>query len=119
MLALLLYYPQGILLVANLDVERERVARRLRHQQRELETHRYMLRQLKKQNERATRDSDRPEKDLRRDMKEERRKIQHHKERISRLASRMEKLNQRQGHAIALRKAWESFKDHLGMSTQG
>jgi len=41
-------HPQGILLVANRGVERERVARRLRHQQRDLETRRYKLQQLKK-----------------------------------------------------------------------
>src|ERR671921_856973 len=94
MLALLRYYPQGILLVANRGVERERVARRLRHQQRELETHRYKLQQLKKLSERATEDGVRQEKDLRSAMREERRKIRHHKERVRHLASRLEKLNQ-------------------------
>jgi len=111
MLALLRYYPQGILLVANRGVERERVARRLRHQQRELETHRYLLQQLKKLNERAG-------KDLRRARKEERRKLRHHKRRARHLASRLEKLNQRTRCADALRKGWESVKDRLDQSRQ-
>jgi glycosyltransferase involved in cell wall biosynthesis len=103
MLALLRYYPQGILLVANRGVERERIARRLRHQQRELETHRYKLQQLRKLKE----------KDLRKAMKEERQKIRHHKERIRHLVSRMQKLNQRARHNNALRKGLESLKDRL------
>jgi glycosyltransferase involved in cell wall biosynthesis len=119
MLALLRYYPQGILLVANRGVERERVARRLRHQQRELETHRYKLQQLGKLNERATEDGVRQEKDLRSAMKEERRKIRHHKERVRHLASRMEKLNQRRRHTDALRKGWESLKNRLSLLARG
>jgi hypothetical protein len=110
---LLRYYPQGILLVANRGVERERVARRLRHQQRELETHRFKLQQLKKLSERPAEDSDRREKNLRSAMKEERRKIRHHKSRVTHLASRMDKLNQRGRPTDALRKAWESVKDRL------
>jgi glycosyltransferase involved in cell wall biosynthesis len=113
MLALLRYYPQGILLVANRGVERERVARRLRHQQRELETHRYKLQQLKKSGERAAEDGDRLEKDLRSAMKEERQKIRHHKERVRHLASRMEKPSQPGRHT--LRKGWESLKNRLGL----
>src|SRR5215210_86401 len=89
MLALLRYYPQGILLVANRGVKRERVARRLRHQQRELDTHRYMLQQLNE-----SKDGDRREKDLRRARKEEHRKLRHHKRRARHLASRLQKLNQ-------------------------
>jgi glycosyltransferase involved in cell wall biosynthesis len=113
MLALLRYYPQGILLVANRGVERERVARRLRHQQRELETHRYKLQQLKKLNERATEDGDRRERDLRSAMKEERRKIRHYKRRLRHLASRMEKFDRRGRHIRAVRKGWKSVKDRL------
>src|SRR5688572_603257 len=113
MLALLRYYPQGILLVANRGVERERVARRLRHQQRELETHRYKLQQLKMLGERAAAGGDRQEKDLRSAMKVERQKIRHHKERVRHLASRMEKLSQPGRHT--LRKSWESLKNRLGL----
>src|SRR5918994_2764779 len=65
MLALLRYYPQGILLVARWGVERERVARRLRHHQRELETHKYKLQQLRKQAESASEAGDRRDKELR------------------------------------------------------
>jgi glycosyltransferase involved in cell wall biosynthesis len=119
MLALLRYYPRGILLVANRGVERERVARRLRYQQRQLETHRYKLEQLKKLKEGSAQDSDRREKDLRSAMKEERQKIQHHKRRMSRLASQMEKLNQHGRHTNALRKGWRSLKDRLGLLTRG
>lgn len=115
-LTLLRYYPQGILLVANRGVEREKVARRLRHEQRELETHRYKLQQLRKLNERE--DGDRPEKDLRNAMKDVRRKIRHHKGRVRHLASRMEKLNQRGPHSDALRKGWESLKDRLSLLTR-
>jgi glycosyltransferase involved in cell wall biosynthesis len=115
MLALLRYYPQGILLVANRGVERERVARRLRHQQRELETRRYKLQQLRKLGERAAEAGDRQEKDLRSAMKVERQKIQHHKERVRQLASRMEKLSQPGRHTDALRKSWKSLKNRLGL----
>jgi glycosyltransferase involved in cell wall biosynthesis len=111
MLALLRYYPQGILLVANRGVERERVARRLRHQRRELETHEYILQQLNE-----SKDGDRREKDLRKARKEERRKIQHHKRRARHLASRLQKLNQPSPYA--LRKGWESVKNRLGQSRQ-
>src|SRR5215208_2610219 len=119
MLALIRYYPQGILLVANRGVEHERVARRLRHQQRELETHRYKLRQLRKLNKGAAEDGVQQEKDLRSAMKEERRKIQHHKKRLRRLASRLEKLNQRGRHTDALRKGWKSLRNRLSLSTRG
>jgi hypothetical protein len=71
-------------------VERERVARRLRHQQRELETHGYKLQQLKKLSERTAGDDLRLGKDLRTATKVERRKIRHRKERVGHLASRME-----------------------------
>jgi glycosyltransferase involved in cell wall biosynthesis len=114
MLALLRYYPQGILLVAKWGVERERVARRLRHQQRELETHRYKLQQLKKQSERGAEDGYRGvPSHLQSAMKEERQKIQHHKGRARNLASRMEKLDRRGRHTDAFRKGWESVKGQL------
>jgi glycosyltransferase involved in cell wall biosynthesis len=119
LLALLRYYPQGILLVANRGVKRERVARRLRHQQRELETHRYKLQQLRKQNARAAEDGVRQDKNFRSAMKVERQKIQHHKGRLSHLASRMEMLNQRGRHTNALRKGWRSLKDRLGLLARG
>jgi glycosyltransferase involved in cell wall biosynthesis len=118
LLALLRYYPQGILLVANRGVERERVARRLRHQQRELETHRYKLQQLRKLNRSAAQDGVQQGKDVRSAMKEERRKIEHHKKRVRRLASRMEMLNQRQRHTDALRKGWKSLRNRLGLSAR-
>jgi glycosyltransferase involved in cell wall biosynthesis len=113
MLALLRYYPQGILLVANRGVQRERVARRLRHQQRELETHRYKLQQLKKLSAAEAEDSDLRGKNLHSAMKVERQKIRHHKQRVRHLASRTEKLNQRRRYAHALRKGWKSLKDRL------
>ena len=119
MLALLRYYPQGILLVANRGVERERVARRLRHQRRELETHRYKLQRLRKPNIRSADDGVQQEKFLRSAMKEERRKIQHHKKRLKRLALRMEKLNQRGRHIDALRKGWKSLRNRLSLSARG
>ncbi len=119
MLALLRYYPQGILLVANRGVGRERVARRLRHQQRELETHRYILQQLRKLSESAAEDGVRQEKDVRSAMREERRKIRHHKERIRHLASRLEKLDQRGRHTSTLRKGWKSLKDRLSLLARG
>jgi glycosyltransferase involved in cell wall biosynthesis len=111
MLVLLRYYPKGILLVANRGVERERAARRLRHQHRELETHRYKLQQLRKPSERAAQNGD--EKERRIAIKKERRKIRHHKQRIRRLSSHMENLNQRKPHTDALRKGWESLKMRL------
>src|SRR5215204_3595182 len=110
MLALLRYYPQGILLVANRGVERERVARRLRHQQRELETHRYMLQRLRKLNKRSADDGVQQEKVLRSAM---------NKKRLKRLASRMEKLNQRGRHTDALRKGWKSLRNRLSLSARG
>jgi glycosyltransferase involved in cell wall biosynthesis len=110
MLALLRYYPQGILLVAKWGVERERIARRLRHQQRELETHRYKLQQLKKLSVSGAEDGYREMKELQSAMKEERRKIRYHKGRARHLASRMEKLDRRGRHTNALRKGWESLK---------
>jgi glycosyltransferase involved in cell wall biosynthesis len=117
--ALLRYYPQGILLVANRGVERERIARRLRHQQRELETHRYKLQQLKKLSERGAECDDQLEKELRITMKEERRNIRHHKERVRHLASRMEKLDWRGRKRDAVRKGWASVKDRLSPLARG
>jgi glycosyltransferase involved in cell wall biosynthesis len=119
LLALLRYYPQGILLVANRGVKRETVARRLRHQQRELETHSYKLQQLRKLSARSAEGGVREDKNLRSAMKVERQKIQHHKGRVSHLASRMEMLNQRRRHTNALRKAWQSLKDQLGLLDRG
>jgi glycosyltransferase involved in cell wall biosynthesis len=115
LLVLLRYYPQGILLVANWGVERERVARRLRHQQRELATHRYKLQQLSKQRERGAEDGDQGAAQLQSAIKEERQKIRHHKGRIRHLASRMEKLDQRNRHRSAVRKGWKSVKSWLGL----
>jgi glycosyltransferase involved in cell wall biosynthesis len=116
MLVLLRYYPRGILLVANRGVERERLARRLRHQQRELETHRYKLQQLKMPGETPAQNGDRPDKELRTAIKEERRKIRHHKQRIRRLTSRMERRKQR---TDALRKGLQSVKARLGLAPRG
>ncbi|HKH36864.1 MAG TPA: glycosyltransferase [Rubrobacter sp.] len=117
--ALLRYYPQGILLVANRGVERERVARRLRHQQRELETHRYKLQQLRKLSEGGAEYGDQREKELQSAMKEERRNIRHHKERVRHLASRMEKLDWRRRHRDAVRKGWASVKARLSPWARG
>ena len=115
MIALFRYYPRGILLVANRGVERERVARRLRHQQRELETHRYKLQRLKKPSEIPAQNGDRRDKELRIAIKEERRKIRHRKERIRRLTSRMERLDRRKRSTDALRKGLRSVMDRLGL----
>jgi glycosyltransferase involved in cell wall biosynthesis len=109
------YYPQGILLVANWGVERERVARRLRHQQRELRTHRYKLQHLKKLGERGADDSDRGVKQLQNAIEEERQKIRHHKGRVKHLASRMEKLDRQSQHRGKVRKGWKSIKARLGL----
>jgi hypothetical protein len=106
--------PQGILLVANWGVERERIARRLPHQQRELETHRYKLQHLRKLGERGADDGDRGVKQLQSAMKEERQKIRHHKGRVRHLASRMEKLDRRGRHRGIVRKGWRSLKGRLG-----
>src|ERR671910_509099 len=112
MLVLLRYYPRGILLVANRGVERERLARRLRHQQRELETHRYKLQQLKIPSERPAQNGDRRDKELRIAIKEERQKIRHHKQRIRHLTSRMERRKQR---TDALHKGLQLVKARLGL----
>jgi glycosyltransferase involved in cell wall biosynthesis len=109
------YYPQGILLVASWGVERERVARRLRHQQRELKTHRYKLQHLKKQGERGADDGDRGAKQLQSGFEEERQKIRHHKGRVKHLASRMEKLDRQSQHRGKVRKGWKSIKARLGL----
>ena len=119
MLALLRYYPQGILLVAEWGVERERVARRLRHQQRELETHRYKMHQLRKLSERGPEDSDQRGKELQIAVKEERQKIQYHKHRVRHLASRMEKLDRRGRHRGAVRRVRESVKNRFGLLARG
>jgi hypothetical protein len=119
MLALLRYYPQGILLVAEWGVERERVARRLRHQQRELETHRYKLQQLEKLSERGAEDGDQRGRELRIAMNEERRNIRHHKGRVRHLASRMGKLDRRGRHRGAVRQGWKSLKSRLGLLARG
>src|SRR5919112_1147650 len=118
MLVLLRYYPRGILLVANRGVERERVARRLRHQQRELETHRYKLQRLKKPSETPAQNGDRRDKEIRIAINEERRKIRHRKERIRRLTSRRERLDRRKRSTDALRKGLRSVKDHLGPTSK-
>jgi glycosyltransferase involved in cell wall biosynthesis len=105
------YYPQGILLVANWGVERERVARRLRHQQRELKTHRYKLQHLKKLGKRGADDGDQGVKQLQSGIEEERQKIRHHKGRVKHLASRMEKLDRRGRHRGIIR----TIRGHLGL----
>jgi glycosyltransferase involved in cell wall biosynthesis len=112
------YYPQGILLVANWGVERERVARRLRHQQRELKTHRYKLQHLKKLGERGAGGGDRGVKQLQSAIEEERQKIRHHKGRVKRLSSRMEKLDRRGRHSGFVRKGWKALKGRLGLLTR-
>jgi glycosyltransferase involved in cell wall biosynthesis len=121
MLTLVRYYPQGILLVAKRGVERERVARRLRHQQRELETHKYMLRQLKMQGEGVSGDQivENPVGNFRNAIKEERRKIRERKGRIKHLTSRMEKLDQRAPHKIILRKSLAALKNSISPSSRG
>jgi hypothetical protein len=113
LLVLLRYYPQGILLVANWGVERERVARRLRNQQRELETRRYKLQHLKKLGESGADDVDRGVKQLQSAMKEERQKIRHHKGRAKHLVSRMENLDRRGRLRSILLKGWRSIKGRL------
>jgi glycosyltransferase involved in cell wall biosynthesis len=105
------YYPQGILLVANWGVERERVARRLRHQQRELKTHRYKLQHLKKLGKRGADDGDQGVKQLQSGIEEERQKIRHHKGRVKHLASRMEKLDRRGRHRGIIR----TIRGRLGL----
>ena len=115
LLVLLRYYPRGILLVANRGVERERLARRLRHQQRELETHRYKLQQLKMPGETPAQNGDRPDKELRTAVKEERQKIRHYKQRIRRLTSRMERRKQR---TVALRRGLQSVKNRLSLASR-
>jgi hypothetical protein len=119
MLALLRYYPQGILLVARWGVERERVARRLRHHQRELETHKYKLQQLRQLIESGGEDRDRREKELRSTMKAERRKIRHYKGRISHLTSRLQTLDRRWRLKWPFHNAWESVKERLGPPARG
>ena len=113
------YYPQGILLVAEWGVERERVARRLRHQQRELETHRYKLHQLRKLSKRGPEDRDQRVKEIQIAVKEERQKIQYHKGRVRHLASRMEKLDRRGGHRGAVRRVRESVKNRFSLLVRG
>lgn len=119
LLLLLRYYPQGILLVAKWGVERERIARRLRYQQRELATHRYKLQQLRRLSERGADDGDRGAKGLQRAIKEERRKIRHHKGRVRYLTSRLQKLDRLGRHRVAVRKHWKSVKGRLGLLARG
>jgi glycosyltransferase involved in cell wall biosynthesis len=118
LLVLLRYYPQGILLVAKWGVERERVARRLRHQQRELKTHRYKLQHLKKRGESGADAGDRGVKQLQSAMKEERQKIRHHKGRVKHLASRVQNLDRRGRYRAIVRKGWKSIKGRLGLLTR-
>ncbi len=119
LLALLRYYPQGILLVAGWGMERERVARRLRRHQRELETHRYKLQQLRKQTESAADAGHKPRKDLRSAMKVERRRIRHYKGRIGHLTSRLETLDQGWRHPGYFYNAWAAVKERLGPLARG
>src|SRR5215210_8394634 len=117
MLALLRYYPQGILLVAGWGVEPERLARRLRHHQRELETHKYKLQLLRKRAQ--SKSTDRREKELRSAMKLEREKIRHHKGRIMHLTSRLEALHRSRRDRRLVHKGWNSVKDRLSPSARG
>jgi len=104
LLALLRYYPQGIALVAHIGVEHDRVARRLRHHQRELETHEYLLQRLRGVRKEGTEVDERRDKALRAAMKRERRKIRHHTERIRHLTSRLQTLGGRWWQGWLVRK---------------
>jgi len=117
MLALLRYYPRGILLVAGWGVEPERLARRLRHHQRELETHKYKLQLVRKRAQ--SKSTDRREKELRSAMKLEREKIRHHKGRIKHLTSRLEALHRSRRDRGLVHKGWNSVKDRLSPSARG
>jgi glycosyltransferase involved in cell wall biosynthesis len=119
MLALIRYYPRGVLLVARWGVERERVARRLRRHQRELETHQYKLQQLRRLIESGAEDGDRPQKELRSTMKAERQKIRHYKGRIRHLTSRLQTLERRWRLRWPVHNAWESVKKRFGPLSRG
>jgi len=108
-LALLRYYPQGIPLLAGRGVERERIARRRRHHERELETHEYILHQLRKLHSGNPRSA----------IKVERRKIRHHKGRIRHLTTRLETLDRHQRRWEPIYKTWKSIKGRLSLSTKG
>jgi hypothetical protein len=101
--ALLRYYPQGIPLLIERGAEREKVARRRRYHQRELETREYKLRLLKERGVRRRRNA----------IKEERRKIQHHKGRIRHLTTKLEMLDRRRGLKGFVHKTRESAKRRL------
>jgi len=119
MLALLRYYPRGVQLVARWGVERERVARRLRHHQRELETHQYKLQQLRKLIESGAEEGVRPEMELRSAIRAERRRIRHYKERIRHLTSRLQTFDRHWWQRGLVHDAWESVKQRLINVAQG
>jgi hypothetical protein len=119
LLLLLRYYPQGILLVARWGVKRERIARRLRYQQRELATHRYKLQQLRRLSERGAYEGDREANVFLSAVKEERRKIRHHKGRVRYLASQLKKLDRASRHRVAVRNHWNSLKGRLRLLARG
>jgi glycosyltransferase involved in cell wall biosynthesis len=104
LLALLRYYPQGLPLLAQLGVERDRVARRLRHHQRELETHEYILQQLRRLSQEGTELDERRDRELRGAKKKERRRIRHHKERIRHLTLLLQILGRRWWQGWLVRK---------------
>ena len=108
-LALLRYYPQGIPLLIQHGVERDKVARRRRYHQRELDTREYKLRLLKERGAQIPRSA----------IKEERRKIQHHKGRIRHLTTRLERLDRRRGLKGFVHKARESAKQRLNSFANG
>jgi len=119
MLALLRYYPQGIPLLVQLGAEREKVARRLRHHQRELETHQYLLRRLRWLRNGGTQVDGPQVVDLQSAIKKERRKIRHHKGRIRHLTSRLKTLDQLWWPRILVQKAKDSSKKRIGPSSLG
>jgi hypothetical protein len=119
MLALLRYYPQGIPLLVQLGAERERVARRLRHHQRELESHKYLLRRLRGlRNGRAQVDVPGVT-NFQSAMKKERRKIRHHNGRIRHLTARLETLDRRWWPGRLVQKAKDSLEKRFGLSSLG
>jgi glycosyltransferase involved in cell wall biosynthesis len=119
MLALLRYYPQGIPLLVQLGAERDRLARRLRHHQRELETHKYLLQRLRGLGKGRTKVDGPRVRDLQSAMQKERRKIRHHKGRIRHLTSRLETLKRLWWPGRLLQKARDSLKKRFGPSSLG
>ena len=119
LLTLLRYYPQGIPLLVELGVERDRVARRLRHHQRELETHKYLLRRLRGLRSGGTQVDGPRVTGLQGAMKMERRKIRHHKGRIRHLTSRLETLDRLWWPGRLIKKGKGSLMKRFGLSSLG